>query len=76
MAMSADVLGPLIQSNIDALTDDQKKNRPEVFKAMAAAIIAHIQETAQIEGLAIGLVAPPSGGPVTGTLTVAPGSIK
>ena len=74
--MSADILGPLIQSNIDALTDDQKKDRPTVFKAMAGAIIAHIQTNAQIAGLAVGLVAPPSGGPVTGTLTVAPGSIK
>lgn len=73
MPMSADILGSLIQGNIDALSDEQKKNRPEVFKAMAAAIITHIQSAAGISGVATGLAN--SGGPCVGTLVVAPGSI-
>ena len=71
MAMSADVLGPAMKSAIDALTDDQKKDRDAVFKAMAGAIVQHIQATATVTALVVGESA--TGGPVTGTAT---GSIQ
>lgn len=75
MPMAAEVLGPLMQGNIDALTDIQKKDRGAVFKALAAAVIQHIQTTATLSGLiVVGTSA--TGGPVTGTATGAPGSIS
>jgi hypothetical protein len=43
MALNADVLGALMKANIDALTDEQKADRVATFKALASAIIAHIQ---------------------------------
>ncbi|HEY8922882.1 MAG TPA: hypothetical protein VIU64_00805 [Polyangia bacterium] len=73
MAMSADVLGPLMKQAIDAVPN--KADRDAVFKALASAVIAHIQTAAQISGPAVGLTSAPGGGPVTGVLAVPPGSI-
>lgn len=42
LAGTGATLGSLIKSNIDALTDEQKKDRDELFRAMGEAIIAHI----------------------------------
>jgi hypothetical protein len=36
------VLGAAMKSAVDGLTDEQKQDRDEVFKAMGEAIIAHI----------------------------------
>ena len=73
MPMSADVLGPMIKHAIDAV--ENKADRDAVFRAMAGAIIAHINTAAQISGPAAGLTSAPGGGPVTGVLVVPPGSI-
>jgi hypothetical protein len=75
MAMSADILGPAMKGAIDALTDEQKKDRDAVFKAMAGAIVQHIQTTATLVGLVV-VGTSVSGGAVTGTATGAPGSIE
>jgi hypothetical protein len=74
MAMSADVLGPQIQAAIDALED--KTDRPAIYKAIAGAVIEHIQETATISGLVVAATSPPGGGPVTGTAAGTPGCIQ
>lgn len=73
--MDKAVLGPLMMSKIDALTDEQKKDRSAVFEALADAVITHVSTTAQISGVCVGLAAPPGGGPVTGTAVLPPGSI-
>jgi hypothetical protein len=76
MPMSAEVLGPLIQSKMDALTDEQKADRAQTFKAMAEAFIQHVSTAAQITGvLGPGLATPPGGGVVAGTVVLPPGSI-
>jgi hypothetical protein len=74
MPMSADILGPAMKGAIDALSDDQKKDRDAVFKAMAGAIVEHIQTAASVTALVVGSSV--SGGPVTGTATGGPGSIQ
>lgn len=75
MAMSADILGPAMKAAVDVLTDDQKKDRDAVFKALASAIVTHIQTTATLAGLVVvGVTA--TSIPVTGTATGAPGSIQ
>ena len=74
MSMSADILGPAMKGAIDALTDDQKKDRDAVFKAMAGAIVQHIQSAAIVTATVVGESA--TGGPVTGTATGGPGSIQ
>jgi hypothetical protein len=83
MAMSGDVLGELIKGNIDALTDDQKKDRDLLFKAMGAAIVSHIETAAQISGIIVTVVSVAGvtvgagvSGPGTGTGTAPPGSIS
>lgn len=67
MPLSAAVLGPLLQSNIDALSNAQKANRAAVFQAMAAAIITHITTAGVVNVTVVGTSA--TGGPVTGTGT-------
>jgi hypothetical protein len=49
--------------------------KQEVMAAEHNAFFAHMTALLQVSGLAVGLVAPPGGGPVTGTLLLAPGSI-
>lgn len=39
---TGDVLGAAIKSAIDSLSDEEKQNRDEIFKAIGEAIIAHI----------------------------------
>lgn len=75
MAMSKTVLGALIKSKMDALSDEDKADRSKTAEAIADAVITHIAAAAVINGLAVGLAAPPGGGPVTGTLVMPPGSI-
>jgi hypothetical protein len=76
MPMSADVLGPAMKSAIDALTltTDSNKNRDAVFRAMAGAIVEHIQQAATVTALVVGSSV--TGGPVTGTATGGPGSVS
>lgn len=73
MPMSAEVLGPLLKGNIDALTDEQKKDRSAVFEAMAAAIITHIQSAGIVNvtvvGTATGVTSGGASAPVAGTGT-------
>lgn len=77
MPMSGDILGPAIMKAIDDLSDDDKKDRSKVFKAMAGAIVLHIQSNAGIvAGPILGLATAPGGGPVAGAATLAPGFIK
>ncbi len=69
MPLSASVLGPLLQSNIDALSDDDKRNRAAVFEAMAAAIITHITSAGLVTltaAVATGVTAGGAAVPVTG----------
>ena len=75
MPMNADALAELIETKMDALSDEEKADRKKTYKVFAAAVIEHIQAAASISGVAAGLAAPPGGGPVTGTLVVPPGSI-
>lgn len=63
MPMTGEVLGPLMQGHIDALSNEQKKDRGAVFKAFAAAVVEHIQSAAVVVGTSA------TGGPVTGTVT-------
>jgi hypothetical protein len=50
--------------------------RQEVLEAEHNALFAHISANAAIAGAAgVGLVAPPGGGPVTGSVILLPGSI-
>lgn len=72
MPMNADVLGELMMANIDALSDESKKDRAQVFKALAAATITHIQTAAAIAGIVVTVVTPAPG---AGTGIAPPGSI-
>lgn len=48
----------------------------DFMKRFCAAFLSHIRTNAQITGVAgVGLVAPPGGGPVTGSVILLPGSI-
>jgi hypothetical protein len=50
--------------------------RTEIRAAGISALFAHFSANAQINGVAaVGLVAPPGGGPVTGAVVLPPGSI-
>jgi hypothetical protein len=65
------VLGALIQSSIDSLSDEEKRDRQKLFKAMGDAIIAHLLATApNVAVVSVSLVTPGVGvsGPGTGTL--------
>jgi len=78
MAMDATILGELMKANIDALSDDAKKDRSQVFKALADAVITHIQTAAQISGIVVASVAgvtPGGGVSGPGTAIAPPGSI-
>jgi hypothetical protein len=83
MAMDGNVLGALMMSKIDALTDVQKANRASVFAELGAAVVEHIQAFAQVSGIvvtvaSVSLVTPGVGasGPGTGTGVAPPGSIS
>lgn len=71
LAGTGAVLGALIQTNIDALSDEQKRDRNLLFRAMGDAIIAHLLATApnvavvSVSGVTTGLGL---SGPGTGTL--------
>jgi hypothetical protein len=82
MAMSKTVLGPLMKSKIDALSDEDKADRDKVFEALADAVITHISTTAQIAGIIVTVVSvsgvttgPGVSGPGAGTGIAPPGSI-
>lgn len=68
MPMTKEALGAAMQGAIDALSDDQKKDRKAVFEAMAGAIIEHIQLNMVItlQPTAIGLQSVVSLGAPTG----------
>lgn len=75
MAMDGDVLGLAMKAAVDGLSDDQKKDRDAVFKAMGGAVVEHIQTLGQLSGLVV-VGTSATGGPVTGTATGPPGSIQ
>lgn len=85
MPMVPTALSALIETKMDAaiqaagqppLSADARKGRKAMIDAIAAAVIEHIKAAAQINGVAaVGLVSPPGGGPVTGTVILPPGSI-
>lgn len=78
MAMNKTVLGALMKSNIDALSDSSKQDREAVFEALADAVISHIQTTAAITGIIVASVAgvtPGGGVSGPGTAVAPPGSI-
>lgn len=75
MPMDADALGALMKANVDALSDEAKADRSQTYKALAAAVIQHIQTAAQISGACTGLTSAPGGGPVVGVAVLPPGSI-
>ncbi len=71
MAMSPDLLGAAMLSKMDALTDAEKADRSKTFKALAEAVIEHIQNYASVAVPAAGLIETTPGGPapVTGAAT-------
>lgn len=74
MALSKTVLGPLLKSKIDALSDNDKRDRDMVFEAMADAIITHIVSAGLVTVVVASVtgVTPGGGasGPGTGTGTI------
>ncbi len=78
MPMNGDLLGKELMAAIDALSDEQKKDRAAVFKAMGGAFVKHVHLNAGIVAVTVlpGLATGPGGGPVAGALSLPPGSIK
>lgn len=70
MPLSASVLSDAIRANLVALPFVAENDDLDSFcDAIAAAVVSHITSSAQV--LPTELVAPPTGGPVTGTGTIA-----
>lgn len=71
MAMDPDTLAASMRSKMDALSDADKADRDKTFKALAEAVIEHVQTYASVAVPAAGLLAPAgtAGGPVTGAAT-------
>jgi hypothetical protein len=80
MATNATGLADLMDSKAQAAFPIEnaaaRAGRKAMFTAVAEAMVEHFTTFAQISGVAVGLVAPPGGGPVTGTLVLPPGSIS
>lgn len=73
--MSKTALAGAMITAMDKLSDADKADRRKTFEALAEAIIDHIKAHAQINGAAgLGLTSV-SGGPVSGTVILLPGSI-
>jgi len=53
LAGTGAVLGAAMKSAVDSLTDAQKADRDEVFKAMGEAVIAHITGPAGLNAVAV-----------------------
>jgi len=71
MALSGSVLGALIKSNIDALSDADKQDRDKLFETMGNAIVSHITGNAVVNVISVSGVTAggASSGPGTGTIT-------
>ena len=66
MALSATVLSGLIKANIDSmLRPDQSGQTQKLADAIAQAVVTHITSAAVVVPTL--MIAPPTGGPVTGT---------
>jgi len=79
--MLPEVLGVAMMGAVDALSIDQKKDRTQVFRALADAIVLHIQTFAQLQGIVVtgtaaGVMSGPAAAPVVGTGLAPPGSVK
>lgn len=48
MALNGDTLGDAIKAAIDGLDPEDKTDRTQLFRAMGAAIVAHIQGSAVV----------------------------
>lgn len=71
MAMNVNIMGDAIMAAVNAV---DPTDRQALFRAMAGAIIAHIQANASISGVVTGLTSA-TGGIVSGTGTLPAGSI-
>lgn len=73
MALSPSVLGPLMQAKVDALSDEQKRDRAAVFHALAEAFCEHVTAAAVVTVTVVtttpGVTPGPSAAPGTGTGT-------
>jgi hypothetical protein len=71
MALSKTVLGALMHSKMDALSNEDKADRAKTFEALADAVIQHLTTAGVVTVNPAGLLAPPgtAGGPVTGAAT-------
>lgn len=71
MALNGDTLGDAMKAAVDALSDEDKADRVEVFRAMGAAIVAHIQAAAVVTVTSVSGVTTGGGvsGPGAGTVS-------
>lgn len=78
MAMDKDILGALMKTKVDALSDTEKQTDIKVWSAVADAIISHIKSNAEISSLTqSGIsVSPPSSVLTQGTTITAIGKIS
>ena len=78
MAMDKNILGALIKTKVDALSDTEKQTDIKVWTAVADAIISHIKSNAEISSLTqCGIsVSPPSSVLTQGTTITAIGKIS
>jgi len=51
MAMNKTTLGSLINSKLNVLSEEEKRNNTKVWEAIADAIISHIKDEAEISSL-------------------------
>lgn len=77
MALSASALADLIEGKFPELAEQAAKDaRKAVLTAIAEAVVEHINSAAEINGVvAVGLTSA-TGGPVTGSAILPPGSVK
>ena len=76
MAMNGSDLGDEMMAAVDALSEDDKKNRTKLFQAMGIAIIDHITTNSTVDMttvFSLGVPAPMDGGAALKTAWTAAG---